>query len=744
MTGCQRCGTLNADDARFCASCGSRLSTSCAVCGNDVAPDARFCPSCGEAVTRSGPTEERKVATVLFADVAGFTALGEALDPEVLRGVMGDYFAAMRAEIAWHGGSVEKFIGDAVVAVFGVPRASEDDVSRALRCALGMRRRLDELNTSLSRRVGVRLEMRIGVNTGEVLARPGAGPEEGLVTGDAVTVAARLEQLADPGRIVASERTARAARGFSFGPADQRHLKGRHEPVRIHELLGEPASELEVAAPVTMPLVDREEPLAFLTGILERAIEERAPRLVLIVGEPGTGKSRLAVELAHRAMARTPPARVLRGRCRPPTEASPYAPLGVALKKECGVLDDDRTPDALARIRESVSAIVGEEADRTVAALGWSIGLEDPDHTLRDLPARQVRYETLRAWRAWVEAIVRSGPAILVVEDLHWADPALLDLLEDLVERAEGPLLILGPSRPEVSERAPGWGRGPQRVHELPLDPLQPVHAEEIVRQLPGGDTLQPEEQRRIVARAEGNPFFLEELVHSVSDVHDDARHSSGRLPDTVQAVLAARIDRLPALDKRTLQLAAVCGRAFWPGLVRELSGIDGTALDPAFGRLVDRSLIVAQPASRISGEREYVFRHALTQEVAYAMLPRRERARAHAGVSRWLEATVDDRRREFELLAHHDETAHHLAVADPEAEPDTVEALRVRALDELLEAASDARSRSTVDAAQGLAERALQLARNDRERSLALEALGEAYLFGFWGDRAWETLRQA
>lgn len=717
----------------------------CPACGRESSPDDRFCPACGRPSGEAPEGGERKLVTVLFADVTGFTGLGEALDPEVLSDVMGSYYDAMRSEVVGSGGMIEKFIGDAVVAVFGVPQAGEDDATRALHCALGMRSRLDALNRSWSTRLGIVLQMRIGINTGEALTRTGGRLEEGIVTGDVVNVASRLEQMADPGRIMVADRTVRAARSaFEFATMGPRSVKGRVEPVHVHELLAVADTLDDGKAPALSPFVDRQDAIAELLELTNEAFVRGRPSLVILTGEAGSGKSRLAEELARSLRQGPTPPRVVRGRCRPPTEASAYSPLGGMLKLAAGVLDTDTATEAVGRVRAMVSGDglqTDEELARVVAALAWSVGLEDARGEMRDLPPRQVRYETHLAWRTWLSAVVAAGPCLLVLEDIHWADPALLDLLEELAERVVGPLAIVCTARPELTERAPGWGRGPRSMHELALGALPIEAASELVKMC-GGESLSQEDRRRIAVRAEGNPFFLEELVLDIGE--PGAGPPDERLPDTVLAVLAARIDRLAVVDKRTLQLAAVAGRTFWPSLVATLAGVDVPAIEAALGRLVERSFLVRTTWERGELER-FAFKHALTQQVAYESLSRRSRARVHALVARWIEGADGDRRAEtLETLAHHDEVAHRLAAGDPTADQMALEGLRKRAFLELLAASHDARSRFTLDAANSLAQRALTLARDEAERSDALASLGEAYLFAFWGDRAWSTLREA
>ncbi|MEO7118435.1 MAG: adenylate/guanylate cyclase domain-containing protein, partial [Candidatus Limnocylindrales bacterium] len=695
---------------------------------------------------RAASSDERRLVTVLFADVVGFTTLAEELDPEVLGGVMDRYFDQMRAEVEANEGTIEKYIGDAVVAVFGVPRASGDDASRALRCALGMRRRLRAMATTLEPAVRTGLEMRIGVNTGDVLARPTGRADEGVVTGDAVNVAARLQQLADIGQVLVSDRTVRAARGFKTRETGERSLKGRRGPVLVHELLGEAAA---TAPDDSAPFVGRQQELRVLAAMAGRAERDRRPRFMLIVGDAGAGKSRLAEEMVKRLLARERPTRVLRGRCRPSSETGAYEALAIMLRTEAGILDTDPAGVALERLRSTLSAvgISGDEVERTASALASSIGISGPAGPLARSAPTSVRHETHLAWRSWFDALLADGSVTILIDDLHLADPALVELLVELVERVDGPLIGLGTGRAEAETRALAEMRRSRRVRQLLLEPLPDAEAEELALRLPDGHRLGVAERRRLVHRAQGNPFFLEELLRAVVEPAgvDAAGLDGAPLPDTVQQVLSARIDRLDAVPRRVLRLSSVAGERFWPSLVRELADVDEADLSAALRQLEERSLVTPRASSLSAGEPEFAFSHALVAEVAYASLPHAERATAHRHIARWLVATVGRDRLEFSAtVAYHDEMSYLLAREDPFADVAVTEVQRELALGELLQAAGDARGRLTVDAAQSLSERALAIAHGPLERSHALASLGEAHLFGFWGDRAWAALRDA
>ena len=748
MLTCATCGTANSDDARFCSSCGASLLQGCASCGAELPVDARFCSACGAAVSGevAGPVEERRVVSVLFADVTGSTTLGELLDPEQLREVMGAYFGAMREEIEAEGGTVEKFIGDAVMAAFGVPAAHEDDPARALRAALRMRRRLSLVNTGLEATHGLTMQMRIGVNTGEVLASGGGAPGEPMVTGDVVNTAARLQSAAEPDEIFAAERTRRAVRGFRFGDRRELTLKGKAEPVVASALLGGSGEVAHVG--LSAPMVGRDAEMELLQTMFRRSASERRPHVVTIYGEPGVGKSRLTHEFVRWAEALDDAPMVVRGRCLPYGDGITYWPLAEILRGVVGIADTDAPAVALEKIRSLRETFVGGAPDpeRAAAALAFTTGLEDPGLPLSDVEPKQVRQEMHAAWRTFFSNLAASRPVIAVVEDIHWADPAMLDLLEELADRVEGGVSFICPSRPELAGHRPGWGGGKRNYSAIALDPLGEHDASALVRSLLDVEGMPDAVHRRIVARAEGNPFFLEEIIRQLVDngaVHRDGRHWRVRgemteveIPDTVQGVLAARIDLLDPSHRRVLQAAAVVGRVFWPSAVSRLLNGQAGQLSDAFTTLQDRDLVRSQLSSTLAGEPEFIFKHVLTRDVAYDTLPKRDRSAAHAAIAIWLEETLGERTPEFlELLAYHWFEAHRSAIGSAAAD---TEELRQKAFDCTLRAARDAGRRFALRKAERLAAQAIDLASPGRERSLAYEESGEAYFNSYDGDEAW------
>jgi class 3 adenylate cyclase/tetratricopeptide (TPR) repeat protein len=742
------------------------LGDACPRCGADLPDEARFCPSCGLDLAPAAAGEERKLVTVLFADVSGSTELGERLDAERLREVMDSFFSAMRREIEAEGGTVEKFIGDAVMAAFGVPAAHEDDPARALRAAIKMNDRLSSLNEDLTTAHGVRLAMRTGVNTGEVLAVTAPRPAEAMVTGDPVNVAARLEQAAEPGQIMVGERTARAARGFRFRDAGPLELKGKADPVRAYLLIEEePSTEGDRGIPgLRAPLIGRESELDLLSSLYDRVTSEGRPHLVTIYGDPGVGKSRLTAEFVGRVESGRDAGRVVRGRCLPYGEGITYWPLGEVLKGLAGALDTDPPRVLVEKLtkvgREILTTDVTPDPDRAVAALAYTVGVAVPRFTFSELAPRQVRLEIHAAWRSFFSALAREGPVVVVVEDIHWADQAMLDLLEEIADRVAGPALFLCPSRPELTDHRPDWGGGKRNSSSIFLDPLTAEDSELLVTTLLAVEELPTDLRRRILGQAEGNPFFLEEILRQLIDAGAIVRSGDRwrataevldvTIPDTIQGVLAARIDLLDREEKRALQAAAVVGRVFWTGAVGAVVDGEGNpeTLDGLLEQVERRELVTSRLSSSMAGQREYIFKHVLTRDVAYEGLPRRDRAEAHARVARWIESTVGDRRVEFvELLAHHFVEAHRgsqdgIGPADGDGEPSSavVEDLRSKAFGYLLLASRDAIQKQVLSKSQRLAEEALRVAAEPLERVQALEALGVAYVTDYQGDRAWKA----
>jgi class 3 adenylate cyclase len=736
--------------------------TTCPQCGASVRDAARFCDTCGATLEPGGGAEERKLVTLLFADVTSSTALGDQLDPERLRALLAEYFAAMSAVIGSWGGTLEKYIGDAIMAVFGAPLLREDDAERALHAALEMLERLESVNEQLVRRHGVSLRIRVGVNTGEVVApQGGAASGQLIVSGDAVNVAARLEQAADPGTVLVGERTYLAARhAFAFGEAAQLTLKGKPEPIPARRLL-EPRADATRGIPgLQAPMVGRERELSTVLGLLDEAIETGEPRLVLVYGPAGIGKSRLVREMLVGAEQRRTDVRVLRGRCLAAGHGITFWALGEILRAAC----DISLSDSAEASRDKLRAVLGHllqplamgaaDVEETIAALAATANISLLESPIIRLEPRELADAMARAWPRFVTALAHATPAVLVIEDLHWADDQLLDMVEQISARASGSVLVVATARPEFAEEHPGFGSA-SGATALALRPLTEAQSTVLVDALLDIGDLPESLRTEILGRAEGNPFFLEEILRRLIDEGaivraEDRWVATGsavhvELPDSIHALLAARIDGLPAEEKRVLQEAAVVGRVFWEAALGDGRGTgDAAAL---LRHLERRGLVVARPTSTLPGQVEYLFRHALIRDVAYAAVPKARRAVAHAEVGEWIERLAGERLDEMgELVADHYRSAVAGADADLAwaADPERRETIRRRAFGSLVAAGAGARRRFAVGKAIDLHGQALELADSDAERALALEELGDDHDSLYHGDDAIDAYQRA
>ena len=707
-----------------------------------------------ETQPQPGVAVERKLATIVFADVVGSTERGERLDPERLDALLGVYFETLSEVVASWGGTVEKYVGDAIVAVFGVPAAHENDPERALRTSLELVDRLELLNESFRERHGITLAIRIGINTGEVVTG-----ERRLVAGDAVNVAARLAQAAEPGTVLAGDRTFAATRRlFRFDDALTLDLKGASKPVLGHRL-GGMRLEPEMPAARRSPLVGRGRDLARLQELLDESVQAAAPRFALVFGSAGIGKSRLVAEFLTAAREAEPDLAVYKGRCVAAGRGITFWALAEILREAFGVSLDmpaDRAGETVlggARVLLAPLGLADDELERTAYALTTTAGFALPGNPLDQLEPRTVADELARAWPRFAAALATQRPTILVIEDLHWAGDALVALLDRLLVRSAGPLVVVATARPEFADAHPGFGAGREGVTSLTLQALTEAEAVALVDGLlPAADV--PDALRRsIVGTAEGNPFFLEEIILRLVDTGAIVAAGDGwratadaaqiTIPDTVHGVLAARIDALPPDEKRVLQEAAVIGRVFWPEpLARALAGVD---VEAALPRLEERALVVERPSSSLRGHTEYQFKHALVRDVAYAALPKTRRARAHADHAAWIEQ-LGRRDELLELIAHHYRYAivgddADLAWADSPAEHAS---LRERAFEALLEAGEGARRRFAIAKALELHEDALSLAADDVTRARALAAIGDDHEAAYHGDEAWAAYQPA
>ena len=901
---CPNCQTVNPPQAKFCLECGNRLVV-CPNCGTVNFPAAKFCMECGTPLPQKAETaqpahlqrlpqpiqtlsngqqlmlqasgeqtqslpeglatpEERRVVTIMFADITGSTPLADRLDPEDMRAILTGYFNLMTEQIRRHGGTVEKYIGDAVMAVFGAPVAHEDDPDRAIRAALDMQAALNDFNRQRQARdpEAARLQMRIGINTGEVAAPSGAqsGRRDFLITGDAVNVAARLQQIATPDTILVGERTYLATREvFDFRPIAPLYLKGKPEPLAAWVVLGIHKHTLTIPQHprgiegLHAPFIGRTLELALMQATYARVQAERRPHLITLLGAPGIGKSRLIQEFIAReeetarctSCEETPPVpRVLQGRCPPYGEGITYWPLIEILRSLLSVQDEESDGQLQNRfvgfVRETLSeANRTEEPERIATAIlesirrklsgkdrgtdgrsergsrPWDIQRTTLRSSSRTLEQSKPQVEHLRAWRVLFEALAVSQPLILVIDDLQWADEELLGLLDYLADRITNvPILFLCPARPDFFERRRDWGGGRRNFSVISLESLSREEGGELLNDLLHNDELPEVLRQTILSRAEGNPFFVEEIARMLidqkvlvyeegdkggywrispqheallSELASPAVHPGDtlinvhyvlplpRLPDTIQGVLAARIDLLSPIEKRVLQHAAIIGRTFWlAGLYELAADLSPDTLFETLDSLIQRDFIVEvekQGRSPFEHDRIFSFKHILIRNVVYNNIPRVRRSQEHAQLALRLEEQTAGNTEMFaELLAYHYKQALAMWSASlltgagetSETKEDTLEAgptqvrlphltrpeLRERTIRYLTLAGDQAyHTYYTIRAIQAYSD-ALDLLIESDADSLTLarthEKLGDAYAQRADADEAWQEYRKA
>ena len=550
---------------------------------------------------------ERKLATVVFVDLVDSTALVLGQDPEIVRRRVTRFFREVAHFVETHGGIVEKFAGDAVMAAFGVALAHEDDAERAIRSALAVQDAVRELE----------LEVRIGIEAGEVVVEDG---ESTFATGEAVNVAARLQQAAEPGEILIGPAARRlAADCVELEPAGSFDLRGIDAPVEGWRVLGTSGGSRDLRS-LGAPLVGRDDELELLQNTFARAVRDSRAHLFTIFGEPGVGKSRLAREFVDGAEAST----VLAGRCLPYGESITYWPLAEMVKTVAGISDDDPVEEAFEKLRACC------EDEAVADLLGLASGV------LEAVQGERSQQEIAWAARAFVEKLAEPQPVVLVFEDIHWAEEPLLELIEHLADWVRAPLLIVCLARPELLEVLPGWGGGRLRSTSIELQPLGHEDSAQLLDALlaDGATPLGDAVRSALLEKTEGNPLFVEETIRALVERGGDG--GVERIPDTVQALIAARIDRLPRDGRALLRRAAVIGRVFWRGALAHLSP-DMEAFDEAVDDLLLRDLVVPLARSSITGEDAFRFRHVLIREVAYGGLSKSARAEHHERFAAWL-----------------------------------------------------------------------------------------------------------
>ena len=670
----------------------------CGVCRHVASEPFKFCPECGTPAAAAAAREERKTVTVLFCDVVGSTELGEQLDPESLRRILARYFSTVRAVIERHGGSVEKFIGDAVMAVFGVPVLHEDDALRAVRAAAGLREAIGPLNDGLARDYGTVLSLRIGINTGEVVT----GTEERLATGDAVNVAARLEQRAGAGEILLGEATLAHVRdAVDVEPLPALELKGKRNPVRAW-LLGEVHDE-EARRLSSVRMVGREDEIKRLQDAFAASVDTLSCRLITVVGEAGVGKSRLVSEFLDGLSG----AFLLRGRCLPYGDGITYWPVAEIVRQ----LEDQLerlAPDP--RVQHALRGLLG--ADPNVSSteeIAWAV-------------------------RKLLEATAVEQPVVCVLDDVHWGEETFLDLVEQVTALTRDvPLLLVCMGRPELLERRAGWASTIPNAVNVHLKPLSDEQAELLIEELVGDVPVDAPLRERIRGSAEGNPLFVEEMIALVRN----APGGDVSVPATIQALLASRLDQLEPAERTVLECGAVAGRVFHNGALQALVPEHvHRQLGALLAALVRKDLIRPDPDRLLLDDEAYRFRHALIRDAAYEALPKSARAELHERLADRLAAPTA-------ALEPDEVTGYHLEQAfrcrrDLTPGTTATDPLAVRAAALLASAGSRALARLDVGAARSLLERALALcADDDPAVSLRLDLAESLFLSGEAGAAA-------
>jgi class 3 adenylate cyclase/tetratricopeptide (TPR) repeat protein len=717
---CPGCGAQNPERARFCMQCATPLPAICGACGTENPAGAKFCTECGAALIGQAstaatapavptvpaaepPPEERRNATVLFADLSGYTEASERTDPERMKSLIDRALRRLADEVERYGGMIDKFIGDNVMGVFGAPIAHEDDPERAVRAGLAMQAAMEEVNSRIAADLQTSFALRVGINSGEVLAgRIGDGY---TVIGDPVNVAARLQAAAAPGTVIVGETTHRLTRdAIEYVELGGLELKGKSQPVAAWEAVRAVVrGRATRSARSATALIGRDDEAELLLSVYDRVVNESRPHLVTVLGEAGVGKSRLLQELAGRLGARQPQPAIRIGGCPAYGAGLSYWALGEIVRGAFEIVDSDDASAAWRKLSAGIDTLLSgtdteETGERIAAVLARAVGIEPPADV--DRPAlsangegedpMQLRDRLFSAVRVLAEAGSAQQPLVFAVEDIHWADEGMLDLIEYLARWVRGPTLILCLARDELLDRRSGWAGGRLDATTMTLEPLAAARTRELVAALlperptdAGGEQLVDQ----VAQRSGGNPLFAEEIVNRL--VEEGGRDTEA-LPETVHSVLAARLDALPRSERRVLQHSSVVGQTFWEGSLTAVAGEEGLDLASALSSLQRRDLVVAVAGSRLAGEREYAFKHALIRDVAYSTLPKAVRARKHAEVAAFITERAADRSDGVvAMVAEHYGRAASLG-AGADLEPEELERINARAL-EALEAAADA-----------------------------------------------------
>ena len=676
----------------------------CPACATDNPEGARFCNACGTALVDSAPPgrEERRIVTVLFVDMAGFTARAERLDPEDVRAILNRYYSRLRAEIEAFGGTVEKFIGDAVVAIFGAPVAHGDDPERAMRAAFAVCGAVNEMNSSDPQ---LKLEVRAAVNTGEaIVSLASTELHEGMVAGDVINTASRLQTAAPTNSILVGEETYRATRAvFDYDAVQALVVKGKRQPVPAWLALGPKAGPGERQLS-TVPMLGRTHEIDALKRIFERVLGEQRPHLVTVFGDAGIGKTRLASEFAD--LLERGDARILRGRSLPYGESTLYGPFAMHVKQFSAIFASDGVAAAQRKLQLALATVMEPDSVAEIAPhLELLTGLSTGD----EVTDRQILF---RAARRFAETLASAGPTVLVFEDIHWADSGTLDLLEVLASRVRDvPLMLLALARPDLLLSRPAWGGGLPAYTALSLEPLDRGCAADLAAVLleRGGRDAR---ELSVIDTADGNPLFIEELVAAAIE---RSAANSATLPTTIRELISARLDALPGDQRDVLFDAAVVGKTFWRGALEQMRE-NGIVLDDALDSLEARDLIRHEPRSWIERDDQFAFKHALIRDVAYATLPRARRRQLHAVVAQFLEQATAGAGATATALARHwleagdnDRALEYLLLAADQAARGWAKDEAATLYGEALELCSDPQQRREIVRKQALAWAAFQ-----------------------------------
>jgi class 3 adenylate cyclase/tetratricopeptide (TPR) repeat protein len=731
---CPSCGTENRPEARFCLNCGAGLARTCPN-GHAVPAGARFCDECGAAVDGASapaptpapvaavaPAAERKVVSVLFADLVGFTTASEGRDAEDTRELLSRYFETCQRLISLYGGTVEKFIGDAVMAVWGTPLANEDDAERAVRAAIDLVAAVSELDGNLAARAGVL--------TGEAAVTIGA-EAQGMVAGDLVNTASRIQSAAEPGAVLVGETTKRATEAaIAYESAGEHKLKGKAEPVPLYRALRVTAARggAQKAQGLEPPFVGRDRELRLVKELFHASGEERKAQLVSVSGIAGIGKSRLAWEFEKYLDGLADFFFWHRGRCLAYGEGVAYWALAEMVRMRAGILEEEAPAPALAKLHASIEEHVPDPEERSwlEPRLAHLLGL-----TERTAPDRE---DLFSAWRLFFERLAEQGPAVLVFEDLQWADTGLLDFIEYLLEWSRShPLFVLALARPELAERRPAFGSGGRNATSLSLEPLSERAMEELLDGFVPG--LSEELRAQILARAEGVPLYAVETVRMLLDRgllarEGDVYRPTGPIealdvPETLHALVAARLDGLAPEERRLLQDAAVLGKSFTKAGLAALSGIAEPELEPLLTSLVRKEVFSVQADPRSPERGQYSFLQDLLKRVAYETLAKAERKARHlAAAGHLVQAFGAGEQEIVEVIA-----AHYVDAYGAAPDADDAPEIKARAQEMLTRAGERAASLAANDEAQHYFERAAELSD---------EPLAEAALRERAGATAW------